>query len=417
MKSFKIVMKKWSLCALAGICFAIFSMLPGVAAAAVVLCILGLRSCAKGKKGRVPAVVGLVLSAFQFISCIINGEAIVPGTLQSYVLLCVLALGTYGLSIVFLWVFSAMWNSENVQPIMNRATEKAELTKPAATSQQPPSAALPSARRWLKCGDGKVIYSSDTRALRERQCFDSETKDIPIDIVVSRCLAEFICGLDYEFCGASIGGGADEVSHTGHVAYRARFYTLDDFVYNADEHYRNAAADAAAEYGGWFSALNYSYIVMDFKKPGCRLRVDWSYDIEFIFSYDISFLEAESLCRIHEYLFQPKSSVFADRLSYDSLLHKLRHTLQLDEQGLFFLSTFVTENGELEKTVLDIEDASDRHYEFSAEAAAAFAAALQKELGKKRPALPYLAAAMLADRGEAALEALARGCCSASFHY
>ncbi|MBQ8264538.1 MAG: hypothetical protein IJY96_07175 [Oscillospiraceae bacterium] len=282
----------------------------------------------------------------------------------------------------------------------------------------PASAHLPSCMCSIECKEGKLIYSSDHRLMKEKQEFDAEAPDMPFDIVVSRCLAEFICNeLDYEFERALIGGGSDEVSHTGAVAYHASFDTLDSFVYQVDEHYRNAAADAAADYRGWFTGLDYNFIIMDFKKPGCSLRVHWHSRIKFIFSFDVRFLEGERLSRMHDYLFAGKHAVFADTLRYDRSMHKLRQVIQLDADRRFFLSTFVGENGCVEKLSLDVEEANDRHYEFAGAATESFRAKLEAKLGKKNSPLPTLCAAILADFGEDELENIAKSCCSSIFSF
>ncbi|MGX8680291.1 MAG: hypothetical protein ACSW8B_02770 [bacterium] len=49
---------------------------------------------------------------------------------------------------------------------------------------------------------------------------------------------------------------------------------------------------------------------------------------------------------------------------FDRSLNKWRMRIQLDEQGIWFLSVFVKTNGIFEKYSLDRELAEDSHYEF-----------------------------------------------------
>ena len=54
---------------------------------------------------------------------------------------------------------------------------------------------------------------------------------------------------------------------------------------------------------------------------------------------------------------------------HDVSLHKWRMQIQLDNEGIWFLSVFVHDNGAFDKYCLDCELASDSHYEFSDERA------------------------------------------------
>ncbi len=421
MKSIKSVIKSRSLFALAGICFAIFGMLPAIAAISVLLSILGIIECAKGKRSRVIAIVGLVYGGIQLLVMLLRGETLAPGGLQSHLLLFVMALGTFLLCFVCFALFSSMWNSgipNTPSSPKNHSHPEQTAAEPASKKPLPASAYLPSCMCSIECEDKKITYTSTHRIMREICDLDACSSGIPADIVVSRWLAEFICrDLDYEFELAAIGGGSTEVSHTGDVAYHGAFSTLDSFFNKAYEHYRKAEADAEAEYGSWFTGLNYSFIIIEFKKPGCSLQIRWDSCIKFIFSFDTVFTEGAALSKIHKYLFSDKNTIFADKLSYDGILRKLRHTIQLDEERRFFLSTFVSENGCVEKLSLDIEEANDRHYEFSAAATESFRAALEMKLGKKNYPLPSLCAAVLADFGEDELENIAKSCYSAIFSF
>ena len=52
------------------------------------------------------------------------------------------------------------------------------------------------------------------------------------------------------------------------------------------------------------------------------------------------------------------------RVWHDQVLHKWRLTIPLDDQGVYFLSVFIEEDGNFDKYSLDCELASDSHYEF-----------------------------------------------------
>ena len=54
---------------------------------------------------------------------------------------------------------------------------------------------------------------------------------------------------------------------------------------------------------------------------------------------------------------------------YDAVLHQWRMRIRLDEQGVWFLSVFIREDGCFQKYSLDKELAADSHYEFTDEAA------------------------------------------------
>lgn len=68
--------------------------------------------------------------------------------------------------------------------------------------------------------------------------------------------------------------------------------------------------------------------------------------------------------------FTEKERTYAvgERYAYhDSVMNKYRLVVQLDETREYFLSVFIQEDGSFEKYSLDIERASDSHYEFREE--------------------------------------------------
>ena len=54
----------------------------------------------------------------------------------------------------------------------------------------------------------------------------------------------------------------------------------------------------------------------------------------------------------------------ARRSRHDMTMRKWRLTIQLDDQGIWFLTVFVNDDGSFDKYSLDHEVASDSHYEF-----------------------------------------------------
>ncbi len=84
--------------------------------------------------------------------------------------------------------------------------------------------------------------------------------------------------LDYDGLIRSIyiGGGSDEVSHTGAVAYSKGYGSLESFVVNCMKDIDKAESDAGSEYGGWFSFLDYKYIIINAKIKETDIKVEYS---------------------------------------------------------------------------------------------------------------------------------------------
>ena len=72
----------------------------------------------------------------------------------------------------------------------------------------------------------------------------------------------------------TIGGGSDEVSHTGAVAYDGYYDSLQSFIQTAPANYRKAKEDATKEYGSWFSSLNWFFVRSKFVREGSAVKVD-----------------------------------------------------------------------------------------------------------------------------------------------
>ncbi len=74
-----------------------------------------------------------------------------------------------------------------------------------------------------------------------------------------------------------IGGGSDEVAHTGTVAYSNGYSSLESFVENCMKDIDDAASDAGTKYGGWFSSLDYNFIEIyaKIKETDIKVRRFW----------------------------------------------------------------------------------------------------------------------------------------------
>ena len=97
---------------------------------------------------------------------------------------------------------------------------------------------------------------------------------MPYDHKVAATIALALRQCGYEMTHLWIGGGSDEVSHTGAVAYGGTYSSLDDFIANALANYNRAVEEARSEYGPWFSSLNWFYIVLTCVRGGSKVSVD-----------------------------------------------------------------------------------------------------------------------------------------------
>ena len=100
--------------------------------------------------------------------------------------------------------------------------------------------------------------------------------NVPFDHKVAATIALALEDCGYHMTRLGIGGGSDEVSHTGAVAYGGHYDNLQDFIQTAPENYRKAEEHATELYGTWFTGLNWFYIVMSCKRGGSRVTVDIS---------------------------------------------------------------------------------------------------------------------------------------------
>ena len=64
----------------------------------------------------------------------------------------------------------------------------------------------------------------------------------------------------FAFVKAEIGGGVDEIGHTGTIAYDAEYTDLEEFRNNFEHDLEAFREKAKIEYGGWASSPDYDYI-------------------------------------------------------------------------------------------------------------------------------------------------------------
>lgn len=193
--------------------------------------------------------------------------------------------------------------------------------------------------------------------------------------------------------GISVGGGIDEVSHTGAVAYSAGYQTLEAFVQNCMKDMDDAEAEAGREYGGWFSSLDFKYILIDAQIKQTAIKVEVSCFVPAItvsirlgtgsegFAYLIDLVRAFGAKGFHQ-------GVGADELFWDGCQKVFRRTFQLEETRTFFWTSFMDAEGVFTKYVLDEETAEDSHYEISPGEIDRLKRLLQKETNQKYPRSP-----------------------------
>lgn len=81
-------------------------------------------------------------------------------------------------------------------------------------------------------------------------------------------ISEFLFTKGFRFIDANVGGGINEISHTGDVAYSVEYTDFEDFRDNFDADLKKAEVEAQEEYSGWGVSLNYGYIAAHLEKEG-----------------------------------------------------------------------------------------------------------------------------------------------------
>ena len=77
----------------------------------------------------------------------------------------------------------------------------------------------------------------------------------------------------FRFHSASIGGGVNEISHSGVMAYAASYTDYDDFKNNMERDLRNREQEESKNSGGWISSLDYSYICAFLSRKSLKVYI------------------------------------------------------------------------------------------------------------------------------------------------
>lgn len=121
----------------------------------------------------------------------------------------------------------------------------------------------------------KVTYSSKTD-------FSVKSKDIknnaddsiqnnetyPLNII-----SELLINKGFSFQKATVGGGYDEVTHTGDAAYNTQYSDFNDFRDNFESDFEKALKLEREDSNGWVTSLNYGYIRVSLQKQSLSVIV------------------------------------------------------------------------------------------------------------------------------------------------
>ncbi|MDO4517473.1 MAG: hypothetical protein Q4C76_10200 [Bacillota bacterium] len=284
----------WSLWAVLGIVSCWFSFLPLLCAGAAALNLLAIWDCRrKAKRGTALAVSGLVVTGMLLLV-----QILAVGFIRG------IGWGNYAKGVGMILAISvALWallrvcsrgrERDTTAPPSPPPREKEARTHEPANRAEMPAPPSPPPRE-KEARTHELANRAEMPANREKfshlDCKPIEELAVtgtgPYDIRLCQAVAVFLEERGYTMTRAVIGGGSTEVSHTGAVAYRASYDSAARFLERGLPDYWAADQEAGAEYGGWFTGLNYQYIVLKFEKPGARLRVeswgavtiDWDFD-------------------------------------------------------------------------------------------------------------------------------------------
>ncbi len=185
-----------------------------------------------------------------------------------------------------------------------------------------------------------------------------------------------------------IGGGSDEVAHTGAVAYSNGYSSLESFVENCMKDIDSAESGAGREYGIWFSSLDYKFINIYAKIKETDIKVEVSC---FVSSITVS-IPLENGSEGFPYLADLVSQfgtkdydqgVGADKIYWDASLKIFQRTYQLEETRTYFLSSYMDVEGNFTKYSFDVETADNAHYEILPEKMEKLTQILKKEMNQK----------------------------------
>lgn len=222
--------------------------------------------------------------------------------------------------------------------------------------------------------------------------------ELPWNFQVAANLGKHMLDTGSVITGISIGGGSTEVSHTGAVAYRNYYTTLESFVEKCMQDMEEAESEAGMEYGSWFTGLDFKYIIIKAKRNETEIKAEVSCFVSRIwveirlghggegFSYLTDLVREFGAKDFNQ-------GVGADRIFWDTSRKTFRRTYQLEETRTYFLSSFMNEEGTITKYSLDVETAEDSHYEILPEKMDQLTQILQKEMNQKYPRNPAVSCA------------------------
>ena len=275
---------RWSIFAILGFVMSFFSFAPCTGMMASVICAVSMFDCRKNaKRGFVLAVAGLILALIQTVSVLL---IMVRNNLWTNVYFEVGAAGAaliyFGIVIACMALFDRKAKKMRSQEVSAQAADQ-PVTKsidPCVPGEEKQS---PVIRMTIRPEEEKsIIFSGFEIKPLEMLLEEKPPVDIPWDLCIARWMAQQMEKQGFTMVHTSIGGGSDEVSHTGAVAYGGYYRSSEGFIEHCYEHYRKAASEAAAEYGSWFTGLNYHYINMAWDKEGVHIEAKLTSVVTFL---------------------------------------------------------------------------------------------------------------------------------------
>lgn len=86
-------------------------------------------------------------------------------------------------------------------------------------------------------------------------------------------ISEYLLYNGFRFIRATVGGGVNEFSHTGDLAYDAEYSGFESFCDDFDSDFAQAETEARRKYGSLFSGFNYGHIAVEFAIKETYIKV------------------------------------------------------------------------------------------------------------------------------------------------
>lgn len=113
----------------------------------------------------------------------------------------------------------------------------------------------------------KLVFKYNTEhAIRHNRSQNSEIYPLVV-------ISEFLLEKGFVFQEALVGGGIDEVSHTGTKAYHARYTRFETFRDECEKDIALAAEKIEKEYHSW-ATIDYRFILVQFKRSETEVIVE-----------------------------------------------------------------------------------------------------------------------------------------------